>query len=239
MQTHVALWFYMITIFLTSPWWLKTEWMHRENSQNAAQPAEGSGGVGRLCCTHIGNNDHLIHRLHKNYVALQSLFQTFQRVHCFADSSLNPTVPQHFNEIRTWHRKLLMWIRWYLSSISNIKDILSFYFFLKALFIWTLRDNIQLHHMLLNSHSEFWHWITNSSWSIIGSCGFTSSHRSISIFLSLLYKTHAHNHVNCFCPTTSSPVAQSVKCHNLVIPFVYTTHYSFEDTPEVVKQPLS
>lgn len=40
-------------------------------------------------------------------------------------------------------------------------------------------------------------------------------------------------------PTTFSPVAQSVKCHNLVIPFVYTTYYSFEDTPEVVKQPLS
>lgn len=132
-----------------------------------------------------------------------------------------------------------MWISWYLFFISSIKDALSFYFFLKALFIWTLRDNVQLHHMLLNSYSEFWHWITNSSSSITGSCGFTSSHRSISIFLSLLYKTHAHTMLIVSAPTTSSPVAQSVKCHNLVIQFVYSTHYSFKETPEVVKQALS
>lgn len=199
----------------------------------------GVGVEAGWCCTHIGNNDHLMHRLHKNYEALQSLFQTFQRVCCSADSSLNPTVLQHFNEIRTWHKKL-MWISRYLSSISNIKDVLlSFYFFLKVLFIWTHRDNVQLHHMLLSSHFEFWHWITNSSWSIIGSCGFTYSHRSISIFLSLLYQIHAYTMLTVSAPTASSPMAQSVNCHNLVILFIHTTHYSFENTPEVVKPPLS
>lgn len=40
-------------------------------------------------------------------------------------------------------------------------------------------------------------------------------------------------------PTASSLMAQSVKCHNLAIPFLYTTHYSSENTPQVVKQPLS
>lgn len=39
--------------------------------------------------------------------------------------------------------------------------------------------------------------------------------------------------------TASSSMAQSVKCHNVVIQFVYTTHYSFENTPVVAKQPLS
>lgn len=40
-------------------------------------------------------------------------------------------------------------------------------------------------------------------------------------------------------PTASPLMAQPVKCHNLAIPFLYTTHYSFENTPQVVKQPLS
>lgn len=40
-------------------------------------------------------------------------------------------------------------------------------------------------------------------------------------------------------PNASSPMAQSVKCHNLVTLFVYTTHYSFENALEVVKQPLN
>lgn len=101
----------------------------------------GVGTWAGWCCAHIGNNDHLMHRLHENYAALQSQFQTFQRVRCFADSSLNPTVLQHFIEIRTWHRKLVMWINRYLSSISSIKDVLNFYFFLKVLFIWTQRQH--------------------------------------------------------------------------------------------------
>lgn len=41
----------------------------------------------------------------------RACFKHFKESIVFADSSLNPTVPQHFNEIRTWHRKLLMWIR--------------------------------------------------------------------------------------------------------------------------------
>lgn len=40
-------------------------------------------------------------------------------------------------------------------------------------------------------------------------------------------------------PTASPLMAQPVKCHNLAILFLCTTHYSFENTPQVVKQPLS
>lgn len=136
-------------------------------------------------------------------------------------------------------QRKLMWISRCLSSVSNIKVVLHFYFFFKVLFIWTLRDNVQLDNMPLKSHFEFWHWIPNSSQSVIGSCGFPYSHRSIPIFLWLLYKIHVHTMLIVSAPTASSPMARSVKCHNLVILFIYTTHCSFKNTPEVVKQPLS
>lgn len=114
-----------------------------------------------------------------------------------------------------------------------------FLFLFKSVIYLNTRDNVQLHNMLLNSHFEFWHRITNSSRSFIGSCGFPYSHRSISIFLRLLCEIHVHTMLIVSAPTASSPMAQSVKCHNLVILFIYTTHYSYKNTLEVVKQPLS
>lgn len=58
-------------------------------------------------------------------------------------------------------------------------------------------------------------------------------------FLKSLYKVHAHTMLIVSAPTASPLMAQPVKCHNLAILFLYTTHYSFENTPQVVKQPLS